>query len=1110
MLRLVLGTAGTGKTAMITREISQKALEGEGSLCLIVPEQYSYEAERELCAVCGDGISLSAEVLSFSRLSLRVAQELGTGGRSYVDGGGRLLCMNLALREMGHSLSVYSAAARDSRLQQELLSAVEEFRTAGVTSDDLLSAAGDSSGQLSAKLKDLSLVMEAYEAVLANGRADSVHRLQRLAETIAESSLGQNGQFYIDGFTDFTAAELAVIRAIMKCGAPLTVCLTCDGLFSDSEHFRPAVAAANAVKRMAEELNTEVEILSSEPETAEDASPVRFLAGHLFLHTPEKREITDGSVRIFRAPDIYAECELAAARALELVRETGCRYGDIAIAARGFSDYLAPLEDVFRLYGVPLFTAGRGSVLQKPVPAFIESAFRVIQGGWDTEDVLAYIKTGLTGLTQEETDVLCSYAVLWGIKGSMWYRPEPWKLHPGGFGQAETEQSAELLSRIDSLRRSLAKPLQKLSQNGKAAQTASEQVKVFTDFLEEIALPLTLERHAEALDKAGLNRQADEFVQLWGLVCRTIGQTVDILGSRPITQDEFSKLFLLTLSSYDVSSIPFSADTVSAGELDRMRRRHIRHLIILGASDDRIPMPSENGVLLSDEDRDALSALGINLGGRDDSLARELSLIYNCVSLPSDTLTVCYAASDLNGAACRPSLLISRAEMLFDIPVETVNAEKLKLSALGPAFLLAAGSDEAGPCGAVARAYFSRTEAGRTHLEQVWKRAEDELGSLSSGAVKSLYGSEISISPSRADVFFSCPFQYFLRYGLRLNEKEQAGFEAPELGEYMHFVLENCAREISGSVGFENADSALTSSLADKYTDIYIERKLGGFQDKSARFVFLFNRLRDSVKRVVSDMVRELARSDFRPLDFELAFSGDGQLPPIHLSDGENSLYIEGIADRIDGFFKDGKLYIRVIDYKTGRKSFSLSDVWYSMGMQMLLYLFSLESTGKARYEGEIVPAGVLYVPARDLVVSAPGDLTDSELAAERSKALRRSGLLLSDPTVLNAMEHGDSPEYIPVKYKDGTPVQTDSLANSEMLEKLRVHVEGRLLELSGDISRGMIEALPGWKGPQDNACVYCPYKRVCRFDGSKDSCRSLETVSAAEFWSRLEGTQHE
>ena len=311
-------------------------------------------------------------------------------------------------------------------------------------------------------------------------------------------------------------------------------------------------------------------------------------------------------------------------------------------------------------------------------------------------------------------------------------------------------------------------------------------------------------------------------------------------------------------------------------------------------------------------------------------------------------------------------------------------------------------------------------------------------------------------------------------------------------------------------MGFESADEALTGALADKYTDMYIDRKLGGFQDKSARFIFLFNRLRDSVKRVVADMVRELARSDFRPLDFELAFSGDGQLPPIRLEDGENGLYIKGIVDRVDGLFKDGRLYIRVVDYKTGKKTFSLSDVWYGMGMQMLLYLFSLETSGGARYDGEILPAGVLYVPARDLVISAPGDLTDTELAAERSKALRRSGLLLSDPELLKAMEHGESPEYIPVKYKDGELIQTDSLADENMLERLKGHVKSRLLELSEDISRGMIAAEPSWRGPQDNACVYCPYRRVCRFDGSGDGCRSLETVSAAEFWSRLEEKQLE
>ena len=845
----------------------------------------------------------------------------------------------------------------------------------------------------------------------------------------------------------------------------------------------------------------------SPPKTdSEKNGALRFFTDHIFSHTSQRTENDGGAVRLFTAPDMRTECELAASRALELIRRHGCRRSDVAVAVRGFEDYRAPLEEAFRLYGVPLFTAGRGGMLQKPIPAFIEAAFRVLQGGWDSQDVLNYIKTGLTGLDRREADLLCGYVTLWSVKGSVWTKAAPWKQHPEGFGRERTEESDALLLKIDGIRRRLAGPLIRLWGRERSQATVLEHAQALTDFFSEISLPDSLAVHAGRLEAAGLDRQAEEFSQLWGLVCRALTQMTELLGNQHMDREEFFKLYLMTLSQYDVSGIPVSADSVSAGELDRMRRRHIKHLIILGASDDRLPRTDEEAGILNQEDRQALSSLGLEIGQCADPLSRELSLIYNCVSLPSETLTVSYSETDGSGALSRPGLLIARAAMLFGLEPERTVLDKLRLSAPGPALLLAAGVSEAGGPGRLARAFFEESPSGRDRLEDIDRRAAFIAGSLSPERVEELYGKTLSISPTRADAFLSCRFSYFLRYGLRLNEREKADFEAPELGSYMHYILEKCVQEIALSPGFEKATQSLAHSLADKYTDLYIQERLGGLEDKSPRFVFLFNRLREPVRRVAWDMVRELSRSDFRPLDFELSFGKNGKLPSIELGEGRRRLLVSGVADRVDGYFQDGKLYLRVMDYKTGKKAFSLSDVWYGMGMQMLLYLFALEEMGVSRYGVEVVPAGVLYVPAKDAVVSAPGDLTEEELSAEKAKARRRSGLLLEDPELLQAMERGHDPEYLPVRYRDGELRPSDSLAGTAMFASLRGHVEGRLLELSDEITQGRVDAEPCYKSASDNACLYCAYKRVCRFDESRGKRRRLETIKPAEFWERLGG----
>jgi ATP-dependent helicase/nuclease subunit B len=304
--------------------------------------------------------------------------------------------------------------------------------------------------------------------------------------------------------------------------------------------------------------------------------------------------------------------------------------------------------------------------------------------------------------------------------------------------------------------------------------------------------------------------------------------------------------------------------------------------------------------------------------------------------------------------------------------------------------------------------------------------------------------------------------------------------------------------------GFARVNQEQVEALCEKYVGQYVSEVLNDFRDKSARFIYLFRRLTGNVVRVVSDMVAELSRSDFKPLDFELDFGRAG-FPPVELGEGEDALTLTGIADRVDGYLHDGKLYIRVVDYKTGWKKFSLSDVWYGMGLQMLLYLFALQKNGSERYGREIVPAGVLYVPARDVLVSAKADMTQEEILSEKAKSLRRSGLLLNDDAVLRAMEHGDSPRYIPVTLKNGA-YSGDALASAERLGELSRHIDHTLRELSGQLRRGSIAADPYFRSQTDTACALCDYRAACHFDEEQDCRRYLAKLKPAQVWKKLEG----
>ena len=237
MLRLLIGKAGSGKTAAVIGEIRRAVQAGRGGSMLLVPEQYSHEAERELCRACGDSLSLYAEVFSFTGLARRVLQQQGGAAVPWLDKGGRLLCMALALEQVGSRLRVYDEARRRSELQAMLLAAVDECKSACVTPEMLEEAAAGCDDSLGDKLSDLALIQSAYDAIAANGRADPSDRLSVLAEKIASSDLGPANRVYVDGFIDFTRQEQAVLTALLQKGVELTVCMTVDEPEGENEIF---------------------------------------------------------------------------------------------------------------------------------------------------------------------------------------------------------------------------------------------------------------------------------------------------------------------------------------------------------------------------------------------------------------------------------------------------------------------------------------------------------------------------------------------------------------------------------------------------------------------------------------------------------------------------------------------------------------------------------------------------------------------------------------------------------------------------------------------------------------------------------------------------------
>ena len=1056
---------------------------------LIVPEQFSHESERAMCAVLGGGASMSCEVLSFTRLAGRLTDAAGGGAAPMLDPGGRMLLMYAALRRVADALTTYRAPSRKPAFLTGLLATVDECRSYRVEPEALMAAGEELGGRQGDKLKDLGLIYAAYRGLEAQGAADPRGRLDRLAVQLEGTRWGAGMAFYVYGFTDFTPQEERVLSALMAQGE-LTVALVCGGEDDPSGIFQPALRCAGRLARLAKAGAVPVREEVLDRPLARCPS-LAFLEENLFGEGPGQAWAGECAVVRVAAASPRQEVEWCAAEILRLLREENCRCRDIAVCARRLDGYGELVESVFARYGVPVFLSAMEDVLEKPVLALVTSALAAAGSDYPYEELFRYLKTGLTGITEEERDLLENYVLTWDLKGPAWTRQKPWDMHPEGYGREFTPADTALVAWLDGLRRRVIAPLEALRKG--TDKTGRGRALALYQLLEDIDLPTRLGQRADSLDRRGERTAAAQYRQLWDILAGGLEQCALLLGDTELELEEFSRLFSLVLSQYDVGAIPVSLDAVTVGDAPRMAHKEVKALFLLGADSGAIPDCAVSPGLFTDQDRDALSAMEVELAPRqEDKLRREMTIAYETCCRPSQRLYVSYSAGEGDNQRT-PCFLWARLGALFpDAPVRDGGDPLARLSAPDAALELAGSSP------AVAEA-LKRVPGLSDRVERIQDAAGWRRGRLSRPAVDALFGPVVPMSATKLDLVNSCHFGYFLRFGLDAKPRQRAAFRAAEYGTFVHDVLERtlrAAREEGTPLDDVRAVERLSQAAAERY-----EREvLSNLEGEPARFRVLFQRMKGAALAVARSVCAELAVSDFTPAAFELGFGPGKDLPPVEVEQGVR-LRLTGYVDRVDQWLHEGKRYVRVVDYKTGKKSFDFADVADGRGLQMLLYLFALRREGKGLLgPEETVPAGVLYVPARTPLVDGERDMSDGEIQRARDRLLRRQGLVLDDPDVLSAMERpAGEYRFLPVGTGRGGG---DSLVTPAQMEALDGYITAALRAAAGELAAGNIDADPYWQGADKTPCRWCDYKAACHFEeGCGDRRRFRRGVKAAEFW---------
>ena len=741
------------------------------------------------------------------------------------------------------------------------------------------------------------------------------------------------------------------------------------------------------------------------------------------------------------------------------------------------------MDLIFQRFHIPVYQSGTEDILQKSVLNTVLTALDAALGGFEQRETFRYLRSAMCPLSLDACDLLENYAILWGIRGQRW--EQDWDLHPDGLSGQWDEESRQRLSYLNVARRQVMEPLIRLRQGFQDANNLRQQVEALYGFLDELDMEALLTELADELDDLGDNREAQILNQLWEILLSALEQMYDVLGNTHWDAEHFTRLLRLLLSQYDVGTIPPVLDAVQMGPVTAMRCNQQKHLILLGAKEGSLPGYSGSHGVLTDQERVTLRKLGVPLtGGAMEGIQAEFAEIYGVFCGTTESIRVFYSGD-------QSSFVFHRLEKLA-----------------GGVSELSDGMDFAQADSWEAGAWLAQWQAQQSAealdamdgYQQVSARRNYTLGKIEQENIRKLYGSTLNLSASQIDRQAECRLSYFLKYGLRAQERKEAEIDPAEFGTYVHWVLEQTARQIRDNGGFSQVSLEETLEIAHRYSEEYAAKRFS--QIESERMTYLFRRNLRELDMVVQELWEELSHSLFQPREFEVNFGGEDGLPPIAIANGAMNAILRGFVDRVDIWHRQGTDYYRVVDYKTGKKDFDYCDVFNGVGLQMLLYLFALKHDGQSLLGENPIPAGVQYFPARAPYIPTEGKLTPEEAEQARQSQRKRKGLLLRDEEVLQAMEPGESPQRMcyTVK-KDGS--LTGDLADRDQLKLLEKYVFHILAEMVEEIASGNVSPNPYTRGSSHDACAYCPYGPICH-ETAQQGRRNYKAMKPDRFWEEI------
>ena len=1110
-LQIIYGRAGTGKSEYCYKEIAKKIKE-KNKILIITPEQFSFTAEKKLMESIDTKAVLNAEVVTFSRMAYRVINEIGGSTVTNLSKCGKAMLIYSILTQNKQNLKFLGKTDENVDMAE---TAITEFKKHGIRPEQLQEQIEKQDDiYLKNKLQDMYTIYTNFENQISGKYIDETDLLTILAENIDKTDMFKDNIVYIDEFAGFTSQEYEIIKKLMHIAKQVVITICTNELESkknaDTDIFYSNQMTVDKILEIAQNREVKVEKIKLDETYRFKTPELKHLEQNLYENRYKKYEKEVKNIKLFLAKNQYSEIEEVAKQILKLVRDENLRYKDISIITKNIENYSSLARAIFEKYEIPIFIDENRDLNQNIIIQYVLAILEIFNKNWSYDAVFNYIKTGFSGIDEDDIFKLEKYCLKWGIKQNKWKKEFR-------YGKSEEKDVAEI-ERLEQIRKELVEPLIQLKKKIDENKTAENISKQLYQFLIEQKVNEKITKKINELKQLGKIDLANEYISSIQTIIEILDEIVLVFKDDKITIDKYAQILKVGFKNSSLTKIPGTQDQVIMGDVERSRSHKVKVIFIIGLNDGIFPSVHKDEGFLNDSDREILKENGIELAkGTIDKLYEDNFNIYKAFTTAEEKLYLLYSSSDMQGKALRPSMLITKIKKIYPELKEESDIIERKSEILNKKIIYEElinnisklkEQDNIEKIWYYIYDYYKKDTEWQEKLQQSLKglKYTNIPENIEKVNIDKLYGNTLTTSISKLERYRSCPFSYYLQYGLKIKPQEELKMQTLNTGTFIHEVIDEFFEYVKNEQKeLEDITDDELSEIINKIIDEKLEQAKNYIFTSTAKYRALVARLKRIIKKALKYIIETIVQSRFTVLGTELEFGEKGKYKPIRLTlDDGKKVEIIGKIDRIDtAQGEDGK-YLRIIDYKSSVKNIDLNEVYAGLQIQLLTYLDAVCR------EEDLMPAGILYFSMLEQIIKADRRMEQEEIEEKIRANFRMKGLILADVKVVKLhdknLERGASnlvPAYIDKEGKLSD--KKTSGVTAEQFQDLQKYMYTVIKQISKEILGGNIDLKPFYKDKK-TPCKYCDYKSICGFNmgGCENKYNYIDKKSKEEILSKI------